>query len=403
LSDQKKKWKAIFVTIAACYIYMMNNGIRNNFGIMLSGIIENTGMTFASVSLVLAIGQLCFGITQPVFGILADKKGSRFALLTGIICAAAGILLLPDCKTRLTLMLVLGVLIPGGLGAISFGVLMSAISDKLPEERRSMASGIVNGSSGIGNTLLTPIISSSILVGGLLYGMRVLAVPTLLLIPITILICSGKGKKADAPLQERIKTTAAEETFRAACKNRDYIFIMIGFFTCGFHMAIITNHLPTQILSYGYTEGQTSFAFSIYGIATLLGCLVSGELCGRLQRKNVLGTLYGSRTIMTLLFFLLPKTMPVICGYIFLLGFTGSATMTPVLGICQKIFVVRGAAIFFSFAFFIHQIGGFLSAWLAGICFDGTGNYTMIWLADILLSALAAAVSYLIREKKYNT
>ena len=181
--------------------------------------------------------------------------------------------------------------------------------------------------------------------------------------------------------------------------DQDYIFIMMGFFTCGFHMAIITNHLPTQILSYGYSNAETSFAFSVYGIATVLGCLASGAFCGRFRGKNVLGTLYSSRSIMVLLFFILPKSLPVICGFIFLLGFTGSATLTPVLGICRDLFGSKGAAVFFSFAFFIHQIGGFCAAWFAGECFAALGSYTVIWTADVLLAGIAGIVSYMIRVR----
>lgn len=85
----------VLLTLAASFLYMMNCGIRNNFGIMLSAIIENAGLTLASVSFVLAVGQFCFGVTQPIFGIIADKKGNRFSLLVGIICTAAGIVFLP--------------------------------------------------------------------------------------------------------------------------------------------------------------------------------------------------------------------------------------------------------------------------------------------------------------------
>lgn len=175
---------------------------------------------------------------------------------------------------------------------------------------------------------------------------------------------------------------------------------MVGFFTCGFHMALITNHLPTQITSYGFSSADASSAFSVYGIATMIGAFLAGLLCTRLKMKNVLGTLYGSRAVMTLLFLLLPKSMLSVCIYIFFLGFTGSATVTPVAGICGKLFGKQGVSILFGFAFFLHQIGGFLSAWLGGICFASTNSYSLIWLADCALCLLAAAVSYLIREKK---
>lgn len=46
---------------------------------------------------------------------------------------------------------------------------------------------------------------------------------------------------------------------------------------------------------------------------------------------------------------------------------------------------------------FSHQIGNFFSAWLGGICLTATGNYTFIWLADVALSIMAAAVSFKIQ------
>ena len=101
---------------------------------------------------------------------------------------------------------------------------------------------------------------------------------------------------------------------------------------------------------------------------------------------------------MTAVFLVLPKTMPIICIYIFLLGFTGSATVTPVSAICGSLFGTQGVTIFFSFAFFVHQIGGFLSAWIGGICFEGFGSYLGIWAADMILCLIAAVVSYKIKK-----
>ncbi len=400
METQKNKGavlSVVLITIAASYIYMMNCGIRNNFGIMLSSIVENAGLSFASVSFVLAVGQLCFGITQPLFGIVADKRGNKFSLLIGIICTLVGIILTPFCKSQLTLIPVLGILLPGGIGALSFGIIMSTVTPRLPENTRSTVSGIINASSGIGNTLLTPVISTSIAAGGLMLGMSVLAVLTIAMIPVTLLLFKNNaGQKAVKKEENKISTS---ELFKLAFKSRDYICIMLGFFTCGFHMALITNHLPTQIVSYGYTSAEASSAFSIYGVATMLGALISGILCSKVKMKNVLGTLYGARTLIWLMFILLPKTMPVICIYIFLLGFTGASTVSPTSGICGKLFGARGMAIFFSFAFLLHQIGSFISAWIGGVLFEAVGSYSAIWAVDAALCLFAAIVSYTIKQK----
>ncbi len=299
-------------------------------------------------------------------------------------------------------MLVLGILLPGEIGAISFGMLMSTITPRLPESIRTTASGIVNASSGIGNTLLTPVISLSIAAGGLLLGMSVLTVLSIIMISFTLIMFRNSGGQKETTVKEKADKTSTRELFKQASKNRDYIFITLSFFTCGFHMALITNHLPTQIATYGYSQAEVSGAFSIYGVATVIGALISGMLCSKLRMKNVLGSLYLLRPISFILFFILPKSMPVICVYVFLLGFTGSSTVTPTSGICGKLFGPRGMSIFFSFAFLVHQIGSFLSAWLGGVCFEAMGNYTLIWIVDAVLSFSAAMLSYNVREKKID-
>lgn len=364
---------------------------------MLSAIVEHTGIAFASVSLVLAVGQFCFGITQPLSGIIADAKSNRFALLLGIVCTCAGLISLPFCKNYMSLMAVLGILLPGGIGMVSFGLLMGTIFYGIPRQSQSTVSGIVNASSGIGNTILTPVISSAIVAGGLMRSSLILAILTAIAIPFVWSISPRHKKIVQGEVKEKASLTIKELMKMALC-SKDYLFIAAGFFTCGFHMALITNHLATQIISYGYSYQESSSAFSIYGVATMIGALLTGIICAKFRMKNVLGFLYGMRVIATFIFLLLPKNMFVICGYVILLGATGASTVTPVSGLCERIFGERGITIFFGIAFVAHQIGGFLSAWLGGICFEMAGSYVLIWCVDIVLCAFASIVSFLIRE-----
>lgn len=390
---------AVLLTTAACFVYMVTCGIRNNFGLMLTAITEHAGLAFASVSFVLAVGQFCFGVTQPLSGLLADRRGNRFALVTGLVCAAAGTVLLPLCRSQGSLMLVLGILLPGGLGLTSFGLLLDSVTPRIPASLRTLASGVLNASSGMGNTLMTPVVSGAILAGGLTMGAGTLAILAAIAIPVTWFLC-GRNDKKRTPKGGKEENLSVGELTREAVHSRDYLFIVFGFFTCGFHMALITNHLATEIMSYGYSYQEAANAFSIYGVATILGALAVGAVCGRLSMKNVLGTLYASRTLWIVLFFLLPKTMPVICGYIILLGATGSSTVTPVSELCRSLFGQRGVTIFFGVAFVAHQIGSFFSAWLGGVCFESTGGYTAIWAVDAVLSLAAALVSYKLRVRK---
>jgi predicted MFS family arabinose efflux permease len=53
----------------------------------------------------------------------------------------------------------------------------------------------------------------------------------------------------------------------------------------------------------------------------------------------------------------------------------------------------------FGFAFFSHQVGGFLGVWLGGLLFERTGSYDVVWWLSILLGLLSAVINLPIVEK----
>lgn len=399
-------FRIVLLTLAGSFIYAMYSGIRNNYGIMLDSIVDSAGLSFASVSFILAVGQLVFGLVQPAFSIIAAKRGNVYAFVSGVILTVAGMILTPLCKSAITLMLCLGVIQPAGTGAISYGLIMGTITPKIPDKLATAVSGVVNASSGIGNTIMSPIINALIRTGGLMYSMLVLTIPIVLTLPVSLLM--GKKEKAQVsddigavsrPLPEASDINI-KSLFQKAVKGRAYIFLMVGFFTCGFHMALITNHLPTQIQSFGFSSETTAYAFSVYGITTIIGSVLSGSLCMKLKTKNVLGFYYGLRPVTIALFLILPKTLFTVTLFTALFGFSGAATVPPVTGIINREFGAESLATLFGLVFFVHQIGGFFGAWLGGICYDITGSYSAIWIASLVFSAFASVISFAIRESK---
>ncbi|MDR1733012.1 MAG: MFS transporter [Synergistaceae bacterium] len=399
-------FRVVLLTFAGVLIYAMSAGIRNNYGIMLHSIIDSSGTSFASVSFVLAVGQLIFGLVQPLFGIMAAKKGNVSVLVSGIALMLVGMVLTPLCKSIAPLILCLGFILPAGTGALSYGIIMGTLTPKIPPRSVSAVSGIVNASSGVGNTALSPVINSLIRTGGLMHGMLVLAVPLSLMLPVSLWM--GKKDKKQVRSGENLSPSSSSHLaedrvnikamFQRALKSKTYIYLMLGFFTCGFHMALITNHLPTQIRSFGFSPEAVAYAFSVYGVATIVGSVLSGSLCGKFKMKNVLGFYYGLRPITILLFLVVPKTLPTVTLFTALFGFSGAATVPPVSGIINRVFGAGSIATLYGLVFFVHQIGGFFGAWFAGICFEATKSYTAVWTAAIVFGIAASAVSLAIKE-----
>ena len=60
---------------------------------------------------------------------------------------------------------------------------------------------------------------------------------------------------------------------------------------------------------------------------------------------------------------------------------------------------VLALAMLYGFAFFSHQVGGFLGGWLGGVFYEWYGNYDLVWYGSIALGVASAAINLPIIEK----
>lgn len=160
-------------------------------------------------------------------------------------------------------------------------------------------------------------------------------------------------------------------------------------------MVIIESHLFSQFRSYGTPSDAASWAFSLYGISTIAGALLSGFLSTRISKGKLLTFYYGFRAVWTVIYlFCLPKNIATAVLFAVGLGMTGDATVSPTSGLVNQNFSIEKVATLVGFLFLCHQIGGFLSAWLGGILVEATVGYRAIWMIDIALCLFAAAESF---------
>ena len=72
--------------------------------------------------------------------------------------------------------------------------------------------------------------------------------------------------------------------------------------------------------------------------------------------------------------------------------------MPPTSSLIALMFGTRWLATLYGFAFFSHQVGGFLGVWLGGIVFEKFGSYTPIWWLSVLFGVLSALINLPIVE-----
>jgi len=387
------------LVIAATATLLVTMGIRQSLGLFVRPIGADTGLGIAEISFALAIGQFVWGAVQPVFGALADQRGPGRVLVAGGLLLVGGTALTPWlADSPMGLMIGLGVLAAAGAGAGSFSILIGATARHVPAEKRSMAAGVINAGGSLGQFLYAPFVQAVIAAFGWAAAMWALAVSALATLPLAWPL--RRRESAPTPAQAAADGSGLRAQLAIALRDRSYWCLHIGFFTCGFHIAFLVTHLPTEIAMCGLSDRVSAISLALIGLFNVAGSLGAGWLGGRYRMKHLLALMYASRAVMIVIYLLSPPTPMVFYAFAAGLGLTWLATVPPTAGLVGKLFGPRYLGTLFGLTLLSHQIGGFAGAWFGGLAMERFGDYMWMWYADIALALLAAAANLPIREAR---
>lgn len=377
-----------FLALTAALIYAVSNGIRVNLGLLIDPLSTNSGISYASISFILASGQFIYGLSQPFFGFLAIRYSYKDVLLLGCAMLAIGLIGTAYSSSSLAMFIFLGVFFYASTGALCFGLVLSCASPLMSERQAVIFSGILNTAAGVGSSIFSP--TFTLLLDGFSVSttLLILTLPILILIPISFYIgkLNNSLKKLDA-----VKSLPIKSVLRQALGDKSYQIMLISFAICGFHMGIIFTHLYSEFIHLGLSSTTATLAYTILGLAIAIGAFLCGIACIRYSSANVLGFLYVARALIVLAYiFLLPKNDFSAILFAFGLGLTCDATVAPTSILVNARFGPEKLAVLFGLVYISHQAGCFISASLGGYFVKSFNSYELIWVIDISLCLLAS-------------
>ena len=314
------------VLLAAGGVFAVTMGARQSMGLFLSVINSTTGLGLASISLAFGVGQLWWGLTQPVAGLIADRYGAGRVLLFGLLLVCLGTALVPLMTTTFGLIFAIGVLAAGGAGFAGPSVLLSATARLAPPEKRGIASGIVNAGGSFGQFIFVPIAQGITAVAGWAFAIQSMAAIVLLALPAAWVL---RGSSAQAAANATVgspastppvKRESAREAIRRAMHDPSYLLLAAGFFVCGFHVAFIATHLPGVVAACQLPPSVGAWALATVGLFNIVGSFTIGWAVGRWRMKSLLSLIYAARGVAVLVFLFAPKTEAVVLVFAAFIG-----------------------------------------------------------------------------------
>jgi|TARA_B110000261_G_scaffold49135_1_gene58018 MFS family permease len=387
---------ALITLIAACGVVLISLGVRQTFGLFFMDFKNDLNVSITQSGLAIGIQMLMWGLTGPIFGVIADKYGGHKAIGLAFIFYILGIYFLySGPNTGLFFQIDLGILVGIGLGGTAISIPMSIVGKHFPLSNRTIAMSIVTAVGSFGYFISPLYTNYSLISNGWVNTLFLFMLVLFLGFVMSFFVRSPSLTQSIEKPNDQSTMSALNEAF----KNKSYLFLTGGFFVCGFHITLVGTHVPVYIADRGL-EGWTAAAIlSLIGLFNIFGSLTSGYLSTKMSKKVILSALYFLRGISICFFIFLPPSN--ISSFIFgaTFGFLWLATVPATSGIVAQMFGTKYLGLLYGIVFLSHQIGSFLGAYLGGLFHDLYGSYDYAWYLAIALSIFAAIIHLPIKEE----
>lgn len=383
------------IVICGSLIGLLTFGPRASIGLFQLPMTSEFGWGRDVFSFAIAIQNLLWGVGQPFAGALADRFGTIRMIMLGGLLYAVGLVLMAFGSTQTTITLGAGVMIGLGLSGASFNLILGAFGKLLPEQWRGLAFGAGTAAGSFGQFLFPPIGAALIDTIGWHQTLLVFAFTMLAVLPLSIPLST----RALSKINTSGPTQSIKQALSEAFQHKSYLLLVLGFFTCGFQLAFITAHMPAYLKDIGMPAWVGGWTLAIIGLANAVGSLTAGWLTTRMPKRYILSIIYFGRSLAVIAFIIIPASPTTAMIFGFVMGLLWLSTVPPTSALVALMFGTRYLAMLYGFAFFSHQVGGFLGVWLGGILYESSGSYQIVWWLSVALGVASAAINLPIKEK----
>ena len=378
-------------------------------GVFMVPLHEEFGWSHGTIGLAMSVNMTLFGVTAPFAAALMDRLGVRPVLAGALALIAAGSALSTVMTTGWQLVLLWGVLVGIGTGAISMGF-VATIATRWFEARRGLVTGVLTAASATGQLIFLPVVAQVTTTHGWRWAALIVAAAAVAVVPLVAVFMrnrpqdvglSAYGATSDEP------TTVAGGSFGAAfaglrigLRARAFWLLAGSFAICGMTTnGLIGTHFIPAAHDHGMPTTLAAGLLATIGVLDVVGTIFSGWLTDRVDPRILLCVYYAGRGLSLVLLpsLLSPHAEPSTWVFVIFYGLDWVATVPPTIVLCREFFGAR-APIVFGWVFAAHQLGAAAAAAGAGWIRDLQGQYDLAFYLAAGLCLIAALLCAAVRR-----
>lgn len=282
-------WVVVLVTFLTL---LVSAGVRSMPGVLIVPFQDEFGWSRGSISSVISIGILLYGLVGPFSAILLLRFGIRKMVVISLTVLGASLALTPIMNALWQFELLWG-LVSGLATGMMANVLGVTVSGNWFQKRRGLVVGILTASAATGQLLFLPLLAIITVDAGWRYAMiTIVAVIAVLMVIVAVWMRDHPYDLGLAPYgstevvkPEQIKENALLApliALRSALTNRTFWLLAGTFFFCGYSTnGLIGTHFIPAGHDHGIPEVTTAGMLATMGVFDLLGTTLSGWLSDR--------------------------------------------------------------------------------------------------------------------------
>ncbi|MFT4085093.1 MAG: MFS transporter [Nocardioides sp.] len=380
-------------------------GFRAAPSVMMDPLHMEFGWSHATIGAAMSINMTLFGLISPFAASLMDRFGIRPVVTLALMLVAAGAGLTVFMTASWQLLVLWGIFVGVGTGAMSMAF-VATVATRWFVARRGLVSGVLTAGNATGQLIFLPVLAHLTDAAGWRTAAVVVGCGAAAVIPLVLVLMRDHphdlglrayGATAADPGPDRVRGGGARTALAAlaiGARSRVFWLLAGSFAICGATTnGLIGTHFIPAATDHGMPPTVAASLLALVGVFDIGGTIASGWLTDRVEPTLLLCVYYLGRglALLALPSLLSPHTSPSTWVFVLFYGLDWVATVPPTVALCRRHFADRTAVVF-GWVFAAHQLGAAVAASAAGWVRDVTGTYDPAFYGAAGLCAVAAVL-----------
>ncbi|MGP3927193.1 MFS transporter [Streptomyces sp. 8N616] len=376
-------------------------GLNLAAGQFFAPLADRFGWGLQSLSAVVALNMLVWGLLQPVMGRMIDRFGPRIVMTSSATLMGLSYLLCAVMDQLWQFVVLFGVLTAVGFAGCS-SMAASVLVSRWYAVGRPKA--LARSSMGInaGQLILLPLTGTVIAAAGPTAAFLTLGgVMLLFVVPALALLARNSPAEAGQTVDGTAPTTATKPpaaSLSDALRDGNFWLTSLSFAACGYSLYLFTTHLPKYAVELGGNVGTGGRLMAVSAAASALVMWLSGSLAPRWGKRRLLIGLHLVRAA-AFAGLALATTIPQLYAFTILFGLSSFPVIPLTTGIIADRFGATAMGGILGSTWLIHQLCAAAGVFGGGLLRSVTGSYSAAFASGTVVLLLGAVLIAPVRER----